>query len=261
MPDVIITPPPNPNHETIKEEFYKALEEFAAMFVVDAKILEDVLVLEDHQRTFIKLVNNYIELHDFLENTEIESKKVKQEIQETRDDRTREALKNALDKLQTETDTFYLNLEKAENKLKTFFTKHKLAFPDDIDYSILDDKYGVSVSELIEMIEPYLGDKLPPSPVEQTLFNIFDRKLTNERNVLVVNTILQNMNIHKDFSGVVAFIWSLGIISKMELIVFLEDQKCHINDLFAEKVLFNNIGLEENEIKSLIEKNNYQPYG
>jgi hypothetical protein len=258
VPNVIVTPPPNPtNHEAIKEEFYKALEEFAAMFVVDAKILEDVLILEDHQRTFIKLVNNYLELHDFLENTEMEAKKVKQEIQETRDDRTRKALKDALDKLQTETDTFYANLEKAESKLKTFFAKHRLVFPDDIDYTILDEEYGVSVSELIELIEPYLGDKLPPTPLEQTLFDIFNRKLTNERNVLVVNTILQNMNVNKDFSGVVSFIWSLGIISKMELIVFLEDQKCYINDIFAEKVLHNNIGLEEMEIRRLIDRNNY----
>lgn len=261
MPDVIITPPPNPNHTAIKEEFYKALEEFAAMFVIDATVLEDVLVLEDHQRTFIKLVNNYIELHDFLEKAEIEAKKVRLEMQETRDNRTREALKDALDKIQVEIDTYYLNLEKAENKLKTFFTKHKLAFPDDIDYTLLDDKYGVSVSELIEVIEPYLGDKLPPNPVEQTLYSIFDRELTNERKVLMVNTIIQNMNVHKDFSGVVAYIWSLGIISKMEIIVFLEDQQCHINDIFAEKILYNNIGLEEDQIKNLIEKNNYQQYG
>ena len=257
MPNVIVTPPPNPTNTSVKEEFYNALQEFAAMFVIDAKILKEVLVLEDHQKTFIKLVNNYVELHDFLENTEIEVKKVRQEMLETRDNRTREALKDVLDKLQTENDTFYLNLEKAENKLKAFFGKHKLAFPDDVDYTMLDEKYGVAVSELIELIEPYLGDKLSSNPVEQTLFNLFDRKLTNERNVLVVNTLLQNMNIHKDFSGVVAFIWSLGIISKEELIVFIEDQKCYINDLFAEKVLFNNIGLEEDEIINLIDKNNY----
>lgn len=223
----------------------EAVIKFTDYFCVEEDSIYSTLRDTNSINKFSKYVSRFVYLDEEVLRLDENIETLKEQIKESISDVIKDKFKRKIHAYQLELEQNEAELSKIEMKLREFCQEYGILL--DNDYSHLNDKYGIELTDYVEQFSPYV------KVLEKDIYDKISHILDSVKNInirVLINDGLQAIKTHNNYIHLIVFTSTYKLMQRSEARELIFDVQPKYTPQFEQFCLEKGI-LTEEDIRTL----------